>query len=194
MSFEIMFEDLDEIESKDGEPVRVIRIRYPYLLCWFREYYWAGNEIRYKALCEAICGLRHINEFKVSNLKKAWGLWAELSQEQQLELESRGVIEEKESRPGRKPKTEPVEIVEPVEPVEPVELVEPVEIQKARTRKPADPRNAGIPKKLHCHVCNRNLGTSPDQFRKQVEKSGKSQEEFCNSYHCRSCRKEKVTV
>ena len=193
MTFETVFEDLSEIVTKDGGTVRVVQLKYPHLVCWFREYYWSGNEIRYKALGEAVCGTKHLDEFRVSDLKKDQGIWKQLNQEQQTGLEARGVIEEKESRPGRKPKEERVEsetgsevVTEPQEPREP-------HVAKRRGRQ-ANPLNAGIPKKLHCQVCNRNLGTSPDQFRTQVQKSGLSQEEFVAGYRCRGCRKVKEAV
>ena len=198
MTFEALFEDLTDLETRDGEKVKVVCLRYPHILCWFREFYWSGNRIQYKALGEAICGPRRLDEFRVGVLKKDWGIWEQLSQEQQTELEARGVIEENASRPGRKPKqetevTEATEVSEVSEATEASEVVEPV-IQKARTRKPNNPENALVPKKLHCQGCGKDLGTTPDQFRKQVEKSGLGKEEFISSYKCRSCRKEKETV
>lgn len=115
MTFDVLFDDLTEMETKDGGTVRVIRARYPYLMCWYREYYWAGNEIRYKASGEAVCGIKHLDEFKVADLKKDWEIWEQLSQEQQVELEIRGGVETATSKPGRKPKREEVEEVEEAE-------------------------------------------------------------------------------
>jgi hypothetical protein len=186
MTFDTLFDDLTELEAKEGGVVKVVRARYPYILCWFREHYWAGNEIRFKTTGEAVCGIRRFNEFWAVDLKKDWGVMGELTYEQSKEIEERAVIEEKGSR--GKSKSEVVSagaggvvslpLDKPQEPQEP----------KRRGRAP-NPLNAGIPKKLHCQVCNRDLATTPDQFRAQVQKSGLSQEEFVASYKCRGCRK-----
>ena len=210
MTFDVLFEDLTEMATREGDTVRVVRLRYPYLLCWFREFYWAGNEIRYKAMGEAVCSPRHLDEFRVTDLKKDWSLWAELDAGQQAELNVRGVIEE-EGQPSRKRRSSVItdntsnefiikQEVTVASEVANTEFITKREVTvaaepepKRRGRQP-NPLNAGIPKKLHCGVCNRDLATTPDQFRAQVQKSGLSQEEFVSSYRCRSCRKEKVTV
>ena len=57
-----------------------------------------------------------------------------------------------------------------------------------RGRKP-NPAYAGIPKKLVCCKCKEEKGTTPEQYLKQVEKSGKSRKMFEKHYKCRSCRK-----
>lgn len=190
MTFDALFEDLNEIETKEGNRVRVVRLRYPHILCWYRDFYWSGNSIQYKAPGEAICSPLHLDKFKVGNIRKDWGIWEQLSQAQQLELEAREVIEENASRPGRKPKREAQEAEAVVEP----EITVPAIQTTRKPRKPTNPENALLPKKLHCQRCGKDLGTTPDQFRKQVEKSGLSSEEFIGSYKCRSCRKEKETV
>jgi len=57
-----------------------------------------------------------------------------------------------------------------------------------RGRKP-NPAHAGLPKKLKCSVCEELKGTTPERFLKQVAKSGKTQQDFIDTYVCRSCRK-----
>ena len=50
--------------------------------------------------------------------------------------------------------------------------------------------NGDIPKKLRCTgLCGKEKGTTPVQFRRQLEKTGLGKEEFIASYVCRSCRK-----
>lgn len=68
--------------------------------------------------------------------------------------------------------------------------VEVANVPKKRGKRAKNPDHAGLPTKLKCIMCNQLKGTTPEQFLKQVAKSGKSQEDFALSYKCRRCRKE----
>jgi len=70
-----------------------------------------------------------------------------------------------------------------------LKIFKPVSNGEPRRRRQPNPSHAGLPKKLKCSVCQQLKGTTPEQFLKQVAKSGKTQEEFIDSYVCRSCRK-----
>ena len=82
---------------------------------------------------------------------------------------------EQASKPGR-PKKEVREGTNGTEP-------------KKRGRKVKNPDNVNIPKTIRCCVCSKEMGTTPPQFRKQLEKSKLSKEDFMATYKCRSCRK-----
>jgi hypothetical protein len=60
---------------------------------------------------------------------------------------------------------------------------------EVRGGRPSNPKYEGIPKKLKCCKCEGMKGTTPEQYLKQVAKSGKSRKAFEKSYKCRSCRK-----
>lgn len=65
------------------------------------------------------------------------------------------------------------------------DIVEKV-ISKVRGR----PRKYSFPSKLVCTVTGKVVKTNPTQCKKQIEKSGLSQEDFINTYVCQKARSE----
>ena len=49
-------------------------------------------------------------------------------------------------------------------------------------------KNPDVPRELVCSKCKSPKKTNPPQFRKQLEDSGLSKEQFIETYRCRSCR------
>lgn len=56
-------------------------------------------------------------------------------------------------------------------------------------RRPKNPENALLPKKLHCQACDRDKITNADQLRKMSAKLKISIEDIAKDYICRSCKK-----
>jgi len=73
--------------------------------------------------------------------------------------------------------------------VEGGELVESGVVEKVEKVKGVKRVGEKIPNKLHCNKCNKDLATNSNQLKLQVERSGKSMEEFIGTYKCRSCKK-----
>jgi hypothetical protein len=62
------------------------------------------------------------------------------------------------------------------------------ETEQAPPKRRGRPRKYPYPSRLTCTVTGRSILTNPTQFKKQLDESGKSMEDYISTYVCRTAR------
>ena len=62
------------------------------------------------------------------------------------------------------------------------------ETEQAPLKRRGRPRKYPYPSRLTCTVTGRSVLTNPTQFKKQLDESGKSMEDYISTYVCRTAR------